>query len=433
MGRFGSNNEVGENMVGTLPKASGTLVPQEQETNQEAYSASQIGPFDYCPKLGFREYWYPAIWKKKIGKRPVDLKMLGEDLVLFKGKDGKISALSDWCPHRGARLSRGYCDFEGTVTCPYHGYVFDEAGQCVAGLIESPTSPLAPKMRVRNYPTAEWEGIVFVWMGETEPVPLEEDLPWEFLDPKLSGRKYTRVKLWEANWTEPVCQAIDYHEFYLHRGPVNFWRLFHYKLPFLRPKPVYTGGVKITDEGDNYVMMRQRDIHFGHAEYEGLGKWPKWGWWRKLPVSKRFSAEKAWAGYDHHVQLPSKVGIPGGAHQHIRWGVPTDENNTRMWTFNIVKPAGTVFGRVWQDLWYYLWRKPGVVRSINELEDLVVFKQERINLELPQKLGILDIGVIYFRRHLARRSRDFQRLGGAHGCYQQPPDPARVAEKVGTP
>jgi phenylpropionate dioxygenase-like ring-hydroxylating dioxygenase large terminal subunit len=420
-------------MVETLPRASETLVAQEEETNREAYNASQIGPFDYCPKLGFREYWYPAVWKKEIGKRPVNLKMLGDELVLFNGKDGKVSALSDWCPHRGARLSRGYCDFEGTVTCPYHGYVFDDTGQCVAGLIESPKSPLAPKMRVKNYPTAEWEGIVFVWMGETEPVPLEEDLPWEFLDSTLSGRKFTRVKEWESNWTEPVCQAIDYHEYYLHRGPVNFWRLFHYKLPFLRPKPVYTGGVKITEEGDNYVKMRQGDIHFGHAEYEGLGKWPKRGWWRKLGSPKRFSPEKAWAGYDHHVQLPSKVGVPGGAHQHIRWGVPMDEANTRMWTFNVVKNANTIVGRAWQSVWYYLWRKPGVVVSVNELEDLVVFKAERINLELPQKLGILDIGVIYFRRHLARRSRDFQRLGGAHGCLKQPPDPARVAEKVGTP
>jgi len=72
------------------------------------------------------------------------------------------------------------------------------------------------------------------------------------------------------------------------------------------------------------------------------------------------------------------------------------------------------------------------VRTVNELEDLVVFKEERINLEAPQKLGILDIGVIYFRRHLARRSRDFQRLGGAYGCYKQPPDPQRVAEKATT-
>jgi len=144
------------------------------------------------------------------------------------------------------------------------------------------------------------------------------------------------------------------------------------------------------------------------------------------------SADKAWAGSIHHVQLPSKIGVPGGSHQHIRWGVPVDEENTRMWTFNIVKSGRTIIGRVWQDLWYYLWRKPGTVISVNELEDLVVFKKERINLEAPQKLGILDIGVIYFRRHLAQRSRDFQRLGGAYGCYKQPPDPDRVKEKATT-
>ena len=95
---------------------------------------------------------------------------------------------------------------------------FDETGQCVAGLIEHRNSPLASKMKAKSYPTTQWNGIVFIWMGETEPVPLEEDLPWELLNPKLSGRKYTRVKVWEANWTEPVNQGIDYHEFYLHRG-----------------------------------------------------------------------------------------------------------------------------------------------------------------------------------------------------------------------
>lgn len=181
--------------------------------------------------------------------------------------------------------------------------------------------------------------------------------------------------------------------------------------------------------------MKQDNIQFGNAEYPGLGKWPRRDWWRILPSLKRSGSyteaagdEWAWAGWNHHVRLPSQIGVPGGAHQHIRWGVPVDEQFTRMWTFNIVKTARTVFGQFWQDVWYYLWRKPGTVRSVNELEDLTVFKAERLNLELPQKMGILDIGVIYFRRHLAKRSRDFQRLGGAHGCYKQPPDPAKVAE-----
>ena len=104
---------------------------RQREIKAEARGASQVGPFDYCPRMGFREYWYPAIKARKVGARkPVRLKMLGEDLVLFRGKDRQVVALTDWCPHRGARLSNGLCDFPGTITCPYHGYVFDDAGQC---------------------------------------------------------------------------------------------------------------------------------------------------------------------------------------------------------------------------------------------------------------------------------------------------------------
>src|SRR5260370_13084590 len=177
--------------------------------------------------------------------------MLGDDLVLFRDGAGKVVALSDWCPHRGARLSLGVCEFKGTVTCPYHGYVFDGTGQCVAGLIERPDSPFVGKLRARAYPTEERMGIVFVWMGETAPVPLDEDLPAELSDPELTGRRYMRVKVWEANWTEPMAQGIDFHEFYLHRG-VNVWRLFNYRLPFFRQKIVHIGGATIANEGETW-------------------------------------------------------------------------------------------------------------------------------------------------------------------------------------
>src|SRR5262245_18514272 len=93
------------------PPANGAPTMAES-TAHEAYGASQIGPFDYCPKLGFREYWYPGIEARKVQGRPVSLKMLGDDLVLFRDTAGKVVALSDWCPHRGARLSLGVCEFE---------------------------------------------------------------------------------------------------------------------------------------------------------------------------------------------------------------------------------------------------------------------------------------------------------------------------------
>ena len=272
------------------------------------------------PRVGFREYWYPCVWSKEVGRKPKNIKMLGEELVLFRGKKGNVVALNEWCPHRGARLSRGFCEFEGTVTCPYHGYTFDETGTCVAGLIESTDSPLVGKMRTKVYPTAEWNDIVLVWMGETDPVPFEEDLPYEFSDSTLTGRKYTRVKMWETNWTEPMNQGIDYHEFYLHRG-LNFWRFVDWRFPFWRPKSVSTGGTEIVSEGEDNFWVKTAEAKFGHAEYPGLGKWPRKTWWRKLPSPKTPNAgmiatatgEKAGLPTTTTSNCPPRSGFASGA------------------------------------------------------------------------------------------------------------------------
>ena len=415
-------------MLDTPNESGETKEPRERDSEEEARGSSHIGPFDYCPRLGFREYWYPGLMASKVGrKKPVRLKMLGEELVLFRGREGKVVALTDWCPHRGARLSNGVCDFPGTITCPYHGYVFDSTGQCVAGLIEAVESPLAPKMATRHYPTAESNGIVFVWMGQTTPVPLEEDLPWEFRDPSLHVTRYVRIKNWECNWTEPVWQGIDYHEYYLHRW-FKWWWLINYKQPFFRPAPSLTNGVRIVAKGDNYVTCTQKNVEYGQNEYPGLGKWPQHVWWRVLKQSK---AVKSRFGYDHNVQLPTIVRVNFGFGDHMRWGVPVDDWNTMMWTFTITERPRTIFGQVWMDLWYWLYRLGYGVIQINEKEDFPVFAKGEINPDIPQKLGILDVGVIYFRRHLARRSRDFKRLGGARGCLKQPPDPDKVAEWTG--
>jgi phenylpropionate dioxygenase-like ring-hydroxylating dioxygenase large terminal subunit len=412
-------------MLKTLHEPEEQKKNRQTEIREEARGSSQIGPFDFCPRLGFREYWYPGIKAKKVGmRRPVRLRMLGEELVLFRGKQGQVVALTDWCPHRGARFSNGLCDFQGTITCPYHGYVFDETGQCVAGLIEAVDSSLAPKMRAKRYPTAESNGIVFIWMGQTPPVPLEEDLPWELKDPEVSATRYVRVKMWNTNWTEPVWQGIDYHEYYLHRW-FKWWHLINYKQQFFRPKPVVTNGVRIVEEGDNFVTCTQERTEYGQKEYAGLGKWPRHIWWRILKPLKAGSGR---FGHHHNVQLPTIVRVPLGSSNHLRWGVPVDDSDTRMWTFTVTETPKTVFGRIYQDLWYWLYRRGYGVIRINEKEDFPVFSQGEINPDIPQKLGILDLGVIYFRRHLARRSRDFKRLGGAWGCLKQPPDPAKVAE-----
>jgi phenylpropionate dioxygenase-like ring-hydroxylating dioxygenase large terminal subunit len=350
--------------------------------------------------------------------------MLAEELVLFRTRDG-VAALRDWCPHRGARLSLGKCEFPGTVTCPYHGYVFDGSGQCVAGLIESPQSKFIDRLRARSYPCVERFGIVFVWMGETEPVPVEEDLPAELSDLRYTGPRFLRVKVWQANWTEPVAQGIDFHEFYLHHTRPGFWRIVNVRLPLFRPRVTYTGGVRIVAKGERAIEAVMADEHREQSYYPGVGaRWPRRIWWWFL----RWDGNRGTPGvgkplvdWDHNVELPSRIRTIIGQSIHMRWMVPVTEDDTRVWTFTFVRRPRNLLERAWQFVWYHGYRKPAILIATNEMEDLVVFKKGRLNLDLPQQLGPLDAALIYFRRHLARRSRDFQRLGGARGCLRQPP------------
>jgi hypothetical protein len=147
-------------------------------------------------------------------------------------------------------------------------------------------------------------------------------------------------------------------------------------------------------------------------------------WWRRLAGGPQFRGGEPllarYRGVQHNVELPSKIRVMIGASIHLRWMVPVTEHDTRVWTFTLVRKPKNALRAVWQTLWYHGYRKPSIIIATNEKEDLVVFKRERLNLERPQKLGPLDVGLIYFRRHLAQRARDYQRLGLARGALKSP-------------
>src|SRR5205085_3271645 len=92
--------------------------------------ASEADPRRQIPELGFREYWYPLVGAATVSRRkPRMIKLLGDELCVFRGAHG-VAAVSNYCPHRGTRLAGGDCHYAGTVTCPYHGFTYDERGEC---------------------------------------------------------------------------------------------------------------------------------------------------------------------------------------------------------------------------------------------------------------------------------------------------------------
>ena len=111
-----------------------------------------------------RNAWYMAGWSSEIGEALFRRRLLGDPVLLFRKQDGTVAALVDRCPHRFAPLSLGTRNGE-VVTCPYHGLRFDAEGTCVG----NPFSQTLPKgAAVRSFPTAEKDGIVWLWPGDPD-------------------------------------------------------------------------------------------------------------------------------------------------------------------------------------------------------------------------------------------------------------------------
>jgi phthalate 4,5-dioxygenase len=162
-----------------------------------------------------RRYWQPAALTDELaGKRPVvPVKLLGEDLVLFRDSDGELGLIARGCPHRGADLCYGRLEDNG-LRCPFHGWHFNRNGQCV----EQPGEPAGSRMHERiqttSYPVVEKNGIIFAYMGPGEPPAFPNFDCFRAPETHVFAFK----GLWECNWLQAMEVGIDpAHASFLHR------------------------------------------------------------------------------------------------------------------------------------------------------------------------------------------------------------------------
>lgn len=131
-----------------------------------------------------RNAWYPAAWSHDLGETALELQILDQMIVVFRGEGGHPKALYDACPHRFAPLSRGKLR-DGRIICGYHGLEFDGTGRCVRN--PHGNGKTVSALQVRSFPVAERYGMIWVWMGHesldgSHPLP---ELPL-FDDPELT-------------------------------------------------------------------------------------------------------------------------------------------------------------------------------------------------------------------------------------------------------
>lgn len=111
-----------------------------------------------------RNAWYVAAWDHELGRELKPIRILGEEVVLYRKRDGAPAALEDACPHRKLPLSMGRIKGD-EVECGYHGLTFDCTGACTRAPVQEKIPPAA---RVRSYPLEVRYGLIWIWMGEAE-------------------------------------------------------------------------------------------------------------------------------------------------------------------------------------------------------------------------------------------------------------------------
>ena len=111
-----------------------------------------------------RNQWYVAAAGPEIGRTPIHRRILGKDIVLFRTEAGLPVAMSNWCPHRGFRLSDSKLVGD-TIECGYHGMRFGTSGACVH--VPSQTT-IPSKMAVATYPVVERANFIWIWVGDPE-------------------------------------------------------------------------------------------------------------------------------------------------------------------------------------------------------------------------------------------------------------------------
>ncbi len=182
-------------------------------SDQQNDRITRVGPGTPAGEM-LRRYWMPVAPKAEVDEvriRPV--RLLGEDLVVYKDDLGRYGLLAEQCPHRSASLRYGKIDGDG-IRCPYHGWKYDVTGRCLDQPAEPPGSTYKDSIQNTAYPVQEAGGILFGYMG---PLPAPLIPRFDILARPDWERRIEVHPVLDCNWVQPMENAVDpAHLYWLH-------------------------------------------------------------------------------------------------------------------------------------------------------------------------------------------------------------------------
>lgn len=158
-----------------------------------------------------RRFWHPIYCSRDLEPgRSKPLTIMSQKLALYRSQEGAVHCVENRCAHRGAMLSTGWVEGD-TIRCPYHGWAYGPNGQCVDQPME--IAGFKKNIRVGGYPTQEYLGFIWVYLGEGDPPEFVRYPEWEkasFVSPQIDTRA--------CNWFQNIENYQDEaHVWFTHK------------------------------------------------------------------------------------------------------------------------------------------------------------------------------------------------------------------------
>jgi 5,5'-dehydrodivanillate O-demethylase len=330
-----------------------------------------------------RRYWYPIAtatemknqWTKRV-------KLLGEDLVLYRDRSGQMGLIGEFCPHRRASLAYGIPAIDG-IRCPYHGWKFDASGSCIEQPNEPEGSTFKEKVGLPGYEVGELGGLIWGYMGP-KPAPQIPKLDGFVLEPAIRMIGQAVVP---CNWLQIMENSCD---------PVHTEWLHGHLQEFVEEQ---RDGIK-----PSFAISRHH-VAIAFEEFEfGLYK-------RRLYEGQSEDADDWKVG--HPVFFPCTLAVgskrDGSRTYSFQIRVPMDDTHTMHYWYNAytVHPDVEIPKHMLDTVAQYdvpfLKEDGDFLLELLDAQDVMAWvTQGPIAKRELEKLGTTDRGVILFRKMLDR-------------------------------
>ncbi len=393
-------------------------------THEDNELLTRVGPGTPMGNL-LRQFWHPVLWSYELPEAdcpPLRVRLLGEDLVVFRDSNGDLGLMAENCPHRGASMFFGRNE-EAGLRCVYHGWKFDLSGDCVDMPNEPAESNFKHKIHIAAYLARERNGVVWMYMGDRATAPGLPEIEWNMVPPE---QVYVSKRVEFCNWVQGLEGDIDSAH-----------------APFLHGRLDRKSGTPSSDKSPRIeavntefgvAVAAQRTADDG-GHYYRINEW-LWPYYTLVPPGAGMMSAHIWVPIDDENHLSFVVSwtidgpFPERTRQLMIHGIP-DGRDTGHVSLDRRLPANGQAHSAWRSIYntandYGInWERqrtthysglPGIWAQDAAMQESMGAIFDRTK----EHLASTDLGIIQVRRRLVDAARLYEQTGELPAIAQDP-------------